>query len=95
MLSTFKNKDKTFKGIKMGIRLVTTTLVEIFMGALTNSVISDVRGGKMAKLGAKAGGFLVGMYLGDEVANYICDDFDEALSDLEEIEARTESEDED
>lgn len=81
-----KNKDKTMKTIKTAVTLVSTFLVDMFIGAVTNSVMNGVRGGKAAKLGAKAGGFLVGMYIGDQVADHICNGFDELLSDLEEVE---------
>lgn len=85
-------KSKKFRGIKLGIQIVVTTLVEIFVGAATNSVLHDVTGGKIAKLGAKAGGFLVGMYMGDKVSDYICDGFDQTLADIEEIESTVEEE---
>ena len=81
-----KNKEKTMKQIKTCISLVSTFLVDMFIGAVTNSVMNGVKGGKMAKIGAKAGGFLVGMYIGDQVADHICDGFDKLLSDLEEVE---------
>lgn len=88
------NKEKKFKGIRIGVRIIVTTLVEIFVGAATKSVLHDVDGGKAAKLGAKAGGFLVGMYVSDKVSDYICDGIDETIADIEEIEAGIDNEDE-
>lgn len=79
-------KEKTMKTIKTCVSLVSTFLVDMFIGAMTNSVMNGVKGGKMAKIGAKAGGFLVGMYIGDQVADHICGGFDELLADLEEVE---------
>ena len=71
--------------VKTVVRFVVGGLVELFIGAVTNSVIGRVEGSKAAKLGAKAGGFLVGMMIGDQVAEYICDEIDDTMGELEEL----------
>jgi len=86
-------KEKTMKIIKTGVSLVSTFLVDMFIGAVTNSVMNGVKGGKAAKIGAKAGGFLVGMYIGDQVADHLCEGFDDLLKDLDEIETTIEEAD--
>lgn len=85
-------KEKTFKMIKTGVSLISTFLVDMFIGAVTNSVMNGVKGGKVAKIGAKAGGFLVGMYIGDQVADHLCDGFDDILKEIDDIEASVEEE---
>jgi len=74
------------------IRFVVGGLVEIFVGAVTNSVVSHVEGSKVAKLGAKAGGFLVGMMISDQVSDYICDSIDETVGELENLKEAIEEE---
>ena len=65
-------------------------LVEIFVGAVTNSVVGNVEGSKIAKAGAKAGGFLVGMMIGDQVSNYIWDEIDGTLEEVEKLKSAIE-----
>lgn len=77
-----KNGKDIAKGV---IRFVVGGLVEIFIGAATNSIVSRVDGSKAAKLGAKAGGFLVGLMIGDQVSEYVCDTFDEAMDTIDEF----------
>ena len=79
-------REKTMKIIKTGISIVSSFLVDMFVGAVTNSVMGGVKGGKAARIGAKAGGFLVGMYIGDQVADHICSGFDDLLEDIDQIE---------
>lgn len=81
------DKEKKLKGIRLGINIIVTTLVEMFTSAATKGLMHDVEGNKMAKLGARAGAFLTGLYVGDKVSDYICDNVDEMLSSYEEIEA--------
>lgn len=85
------NDDK-MKGLRTGIRIAVTALVEIFVGAATNSVLHEVQGGKIAKTCAKAGGFLVGMFVSDKVCDHICDSIDETMNSLKEIEGEVEEE---
>ena len=68
--------------IKLAIRFVTGGCVEAFTGAVTEHVISDINKGHLAKLGVKAGGFLVGMYAGDKISDYIIDEIDEMTMDV-------------
>lgn len=77
-----KNSMGTVKSI---VRFVVGGLVEVFVGAVTNSVVSRVDGSRIAKIGAKAGGFLVGLMVADQVGNYICDEIDETMEDLDEL----------
>lgn len=79
---------------KSVIRFVVGGLVEIFIGAATNSIVSRVDGSKAAKLGAKAGGFLVGLMIGDQVSEYVCDTFDEAMDTINEFKQAMDEEEE-
>jgi len=78
-------EEKRMKVIKGIIKFAVGGLVEIFVGAVTNSVIGGVNGSRAAKLGAKAGGFLVGMYIGDQVSDYILKGVDYGMEQLEEL----------
>lgn len=88
-----EKKESKMKTIKSVIRFVVGGLVEVFIGAVTNSVVSRVDGSKAAKVGAKAGGFLVGLALADQVSNYICDEFDDTMNELDELKEAIEEED--
>lgn len=78
-------REQRVKTIKNIIRFAAVGLVETFIGAATNSVVSQVDGGRLAKFGAKAGGFLTGIYIGDKVADYICDGIDDTMSEIEAL----------
>ncbi len=84
-----ENRLKTIKGV---IHFAVIGLVEMFIGAATRSVLSNVEGSKLSKLGAKAGGALAGMYLGEMVADHICESIDETLNDIEELKKQIEEE---
>lgn len=79
------NKKKVISTVKTVIRFAVGGLVEIFVGAVTNNVVGGVRGTKIAKLGAKAGGFLVGMYIGEQVSDYICNSIDETVEEFDKL----------
>lgn len=85
-------KNERMGKVKTVIRFVVGGLVEIFIGAVTNSVVSHVEGTKIAKLGAKAGGFLVGMMISDQVSDYICANIDNTMSELETLKETIEEE---
>ena len=68
--------------IKLAIRFVTGGFVDAFAGAVTEHVISDINKGRLAKLGVKAGGFLVGMYAGDKISEYVVNEIDEITMDI-------------
>lgn len=85
-------KGSRMKAVKTIIRFAVGGLVEIFVGAVTNNVVGGVEGSKIAKLGAKAGGFLVGMYIGDQVSEHICDQIDSAMDELDALKAKIEEE---
>ena len=84
------NRGGKFKFIRLAISVAVTTLVEVFVGAATNGVMHNVDGGRLAKMSAKAGGFLVGMWLGGQVSDYVCDNIDNTLSDIDEIKEQLE-----
>lgn len=89
-----KNEKNTGRDVaKSVIRFIVGGLVEIFVGAATNSVVSRVDGSKAAKIGAKAGGFLFGLMVSDQVSNYICDVFDETMDGIDEVKDAMEEED--
>lgn len=81
-----EKRESRMKYIKLGVKIAVCTLVEIFFGAVTNSVLGEVKGGKMAKFGAKAGGGLLGAYTGMKIGDYICDAIDELSEDIENVE---------
>lgn len=56
--------------------------VEMFIGAATNKIIENHKGGKIAKYGTKAGGYLVGAYVGNKVTDGICDSVEEILMQM-------------
>ena len=85
-------ENSKMKTIKTVIRFAVVGLVEIFIGAATNSIVGRVDGSRTAKLGAKAGGFLVGMYIGDQVSNYICDEINNAMTQMEDLKEAIEEE---
>ena len=85
------NKERLGK-VKTVIRFVVGGLVEIFVGAVTNSVTSNIEGGKIAKLGAKAGGFLVGLMISDQVSDYICGEIDDTMEELDKLKEAIEEE---
>ncbi len=78
---------------KSVIRFVVGGLVEIFIGAATNSVLSRVDSSKPAKIAAKAGGFLVGLMVSDHVSDYVCDTIDETMFEITEMREAMEEED--
>lgn len=91
------NNEKKTSGLdiaKSAVRFVVGGLVEIFIGAVTNSVVSRVDGSKAAKIGAKAGGFLVGLMISDQVSDYICDQIDDTMEKIEEMREAMDEEDE-
>lgn len=80
------NEEK--KGLKIAksvIRFVVGSLVDLFVGAATSMVVDHASGPKIAKVGAKAGGFLVGMMVGDRVSSYICDSIDETVGEIDKL----------
>ena len=87
-------KENRMKMVKGAIHFTVVCLVEMFIGAATKSVLSNVEGSKLSKLGAKAGGVLAGMYLGEMVSDHICGSIDETLNDIEEIKKQMEAEQE-
>lgn len=89
---TEKKKESRMRYIKTAIRFAVGGLVEIFVGAVTNNVVGGVEGSKVAKLGAKAGGFLVGMYIGDKVADHICEGIDSTMKELDALKETIEEE---
>lgn len=82
---TKEERKEKFERFKPYIQVGITGLVEFFTNAITNAVISHVDGGKLAKWGAKAGGALVGLMIGGQVSDYICDGIDGFMDDLDEF----------
>lgn len=82
---TKEERKSKFGKFKPYIWLAVTGLVELFTGAVCNTVMSHVEGGKATRLGAKAGAGLVGLMIGDKVADYVCDGIDGFIDDMEEF----------
>ena len=87
-----EKKEARTKTIKTIVRFIVGGLVEVFVGAVTNSVVSRVEGSKVAKVGAKAGGFLTGLMVANKVGDYICNEIDETMEDLDELKEAIEEE---
>lgn len=82
---TKEERKAKFEKFKPYIQVGITALVEFFTGAVINTVVSHVDGGKIAKYGAKAGGALVGLKVGSDVTDYICDGIEGFLDDMDEF----------
>ena len=87
-------KESRMDSVKTAIRFVVGGLVELFIGAVTNSVIENVDSSKPAKFGAKAGGFLVGLMVSDKVSDYVCETIDDAMETIDEAKKAIEEENE-
>lgn len=85
------DKEK-FKVVKVVIKFVAAGLVELFTGAAISSVMNNVEGGKIPKIGAYAGGALVGLMVGDQVGDFLCNELDEFCEDIDELKSSIESE---
>lgn len=86
-----ENKSK-LDTVKTVVKFVVGSLVEIFIGAATSSVVDHIEGPKVAKLGAKAGGFLVGMMVADQVSDYVCGGIDDISNELDRVKAALDEE---
>lgn len=84
-------KNSRFEKFRPYIQLGITALVELFTEAVAANVMSHVEGGKMTKFGAKIGAGLVGLMIGDQVSDYVCDSLDEFMDGLEEVKESIES----
>ena len=73
------------KTVRMVVECTVGSLVEIFMTAVTKSVVGMVGGSKLAKLGVRAGGFLVGMWIGGQVSDHVCGTIEETMNMLEDV----------
>lgn len=80
-----QERREKFEGIKPYIKFGITGLVELFTQAVSKSVMSHVDGGKLANFGAKIGASLVGLVVGDQVSEYVCNGIMDFADDLEEI----------
>ena len=87
-----EKKEARMKTVKTVVRFIVGGLVEVFVGAVTNSVVSRVDGSKIAKVSAKAGGFLTGLMIANQVGDYVCNEIDETMEDLDELKEAIEEE---
>lgn len=60
--------------IKMGLSLAISGLVGLFTGQIVDMVSASSNANKYVKMGAKAGGSLVGYYIGGQVTDCIIND---------------------
>lgn len=77
-----KNKklpEKARPFLQIGI----TALIELFTEAVCTSVMSHVDGGKFAKFGARIGAGLVGLKVGSDVSDYVCDGLEALMSSVD------------
>lgn len=84
---TKEQRREKFEGFKPFIQLGITGLVELFTQAVCTSVMSHVDGGKFANIGARVGAGLVGLMIGDQVSEYICDTAMEFADGLDDFKA--------
>lgn len=82
---TKQERKEKFESFKPYIKLGITGLVELFTQAVSKSVMSHVDGGKIANFGARIGAGLVGLMLGDQVSEYVCDEITGFAESLEEV----------
>lgn len=85
--------DEKF-GVKDVVSLAVTGLIELFTGAVINHVVGDTDGGRLAKFGAKAGGVLLGLWIGDKTSDYICEEIDKYYEIAKDIKESIEEESE-
>lgn len=78
-------KKERFEKAKPWIQVGITTIVEFFTSAVTNAVLDHTDGNKISRWGAKAGGAMVGLVIGDRVSEYVCDQVETFMDTLEEI----------
>lgn len=83
--------EERMKYVKIGVECAVGGLVEMFMTAFTKNLLGSVGGSKLARLGVKAGGFLLGMYIGGKVSESVCDSIETTMNMLEEIKAAMET----
>lgn len=79
-----ERKEKLNK-YKPYIQLGITAFVELFTGAVSNSVLKNVEGGKVSRFGAWIGGGLIGLKIGDEVSEYVFNNIEHFIDNMEEI----------
>ena len=80
-----EQRKEKFEKIKPYIELGITGLGELFTGAVCNSVMDQVEGKKIFRYGAKAGGALVGLMIGDKVSECVFKRMENFIDDMEEI----------
>ena len=76
---------KTIETTKTVVKFGVIGLVALFVGAATNNIVDGVKAVKLAKIGAKAGGILLGIYAGKQVSDFACEFIDGAGEKLDEI----------
>lgn len=82
---TKQERREKFEFVRPYITLGITGLVELFTQAVCTGVMSHVDGGKLGNFGARLGAGLVGLMIGDQVSDYVCDGVMELADDLEEF----------
>lgn len=78
-------KEKKTSVVKLVAKIVIGSLVELFAGVATNCIVDKMGGSKPAKIGAKAGGIMLGYMLADQVSDHLIDQFDSARDDISEF----------
>ena len=82
---TKEERKAKFEKIRPYIQVGVTTFVELFTNAASTAIMSKTNANKFTKIGAKIGGDLVGLKIGADVSDYICDSIDEFLDNLDEF----------
>lgn len=86
------NIKKKIEEAKPYIQLVVTGLVELFTEAVCTNVMTHVSGNRFAKFGARLGAGAIGLMIGDQVTDYLCDSAGDFLDGLEEYKTAIENE---
>lgn len=84
MMNKNEKKESRFERFKPYINVGVTGLIELFTHAVYTTVMGNVEGSKLAKFGARIGVSLIGLMVGDQVTDYLCDSADEFMDSLDE-----------
>lgn len=85
MANNNENKESRFEKVRPVLQLGITSLIEFFVEGTCSSILSHVSANKFAKFGARIGAGLLGLLWGSQVTDFICDETDEFLNDLDDV----------
>lgn len=89
---TKQERKEKFQKARPYVQFGITIFIEAFTGAVSNAVLEHVEGNKLSRFGAWVGGGLVGLMVGDRVSEYVCDNVEQFIDNMEEIKQTIENE---